>query len=129
MNRKCKYRVSRMRRVSENVFGVMSNRFHCFSLLSGQLFNELFLDPDVATDVVLACCVLHNFLHRRCRKGYIPDVLATNAREAPTVACNFVPIYPLLGRKPPNVAKQTRKTLGDYFMGLRAVSWKHKMLS
>ena len=100
----------------------MSNRFRC-------LLGNMQLDPDIATDVVLACCVLHNFLRRRCGKGYIPDALATNAPEAPTAACNLVPIYPALGRKPPNVAKQTRETLADYFMGLGAVSWQHKMFN
>ena len=80
------YRLSRARRVSENAFGVMSNRFR-------YLLGNMQLDPDVATDVVLACCVLHNFLRRRCGKGYIP--------EAPTAACNLVPIYPALGRKKP----------------------------
>ena len=107
------FRLSRARRVSENAFGVMSNRFRC-------LLGNMQLDPDV----VLACCVLHNFLRRRCGKGYIPQALATNAPEAPTAACNLVPIYPALSRKPPNVAKQTRETLADYFMGLGAVSWQ-----
>ena len=56
------YRLSRVRHVSENAFGVMSNRFRC-------LLGNMQLDPDVATDVVLACCVLHNFLRRRCGKA------------------------------------------------------------
>ena len=116
------YRLSRARRVSENAFGVMSNRFRC-------LLGNMQLDPDVATDVVLACCVLHNFLRRQCGKGYIPDALATNAPEAPTAACNLVPIYPALGRKSPNMAKQTRETLADYFMGLGAASWQDKMFT
>ena len=116
------YRLSRARRVSENAFSVLSNRFRC-------LLGNMQLDLDVATDVVLACCVLHNFLRRRCGKGYIPDALVTNAPEAPTAACNLVSIYPALGRKPPNVAKQTWETLADYFMGLGAVLWQHKMFN
>ena len=106
------YRLSLARRVSENAFGVMSNRFRC-------LLGNMQLDPDVAC--ILACCVLHNFLRRRCGKGYIPDALATNVPEAPTATCNLVPIYPALGRKPPNVAKQTREMLANYFMRLGAV--------
>ena len=88
------YRLSRAHRVSENAFGVMSYGFRC-------LLRNMQLDPDVATDVLLACCVLHNFLHQRCGKGYIPDALAMNAPEAPTAACNLVPIYPALGGKTP----------------------------
>ena len=87
---------SRWRRsnADETAFGVMSNRFRC-------LLGNMQLDPDVATDVILACCVLHNFLRRWCGKGYIPDALATNAPEAPTAACNLVPIYPLWAEKKP----------------------------
>ena len=116
------YRLSRARRVSENAFGVMSNIFRC-------LLGNMQLDPDVGTDVVLACCMLHNFLRRQCGKGYIHDALATNAREALTAPCNLVPIYPAFGRKPPNMAKQMQETLVDYLMGLGAVSWQHKMFS
>ena len=115
------YRLSRACRVSENTFGVMSNRFRC-------LLGNMQLDPDVATNVILACCVLHNYLRRRCGKGYIPDASVTNVLKAPTAACNLIPIYPALGRKPPNVAKQTREALADY-MGLGAILWQHKMFT
>ena len=54
------YRLRQSRRIIENVFGVMSNRLRFF-------LANMQLDPDVATDVVLACCALHNFLHRRCQ--------------------------------------------------------------
>ena len=70
---------------------VMSNHFHC-------LLGNMQLDANVATDVVLACCILHNFWRLRCGKGYIPDILATKLPEAPTVQCDLVPIYLALGR-------------------------------
>ena len=107
------YRLSRARRVSENAyaFGVMLNRFRC-------LLGNMQLDPDVATDVVLACCVLHNFLRRWCGKGYIPDALATNAPEAPTAACNLVPIYPALGRKKNQRGQTNAGDVGRLFYGV-----------
>ena len=56
------YHLSRALRVSENAFGVMSNRFRC-------LLSNLQLIPDTAMTVVRACCLLHNFLHRKCGRG------------------------------------------------------------
>ena len=49
------YRLSRGRRCIENAFGLLCCRFRC-------LLTALQLKPDNVTDVVLACCTLHNFL-------------------------------------------------------------------
>ena len=51
------YRLSRARRVIENVFGIMSNRFKMFS-------TPINLSIDRIDLVVLTCCILHNFLRR-----------------------------------------------------------------
>lgn len=49
------YRLSRARRVSENVFGILSTRFRVFH-------KPLLLEPEKAKIVVSACMYLHNFL-------------------------------------------------------------------
>lgn len=49
------YRLSRARRVVENVFGIMSSKFRL-------LRKPLLLNPTKSSDVILACTYLHNFL-------------------------------------------------------------------
>lgn len=55
------YRLSRARRVVENNFGMLSNRFQIFQ----KSFN---LSADKAELITLTCCVLHNFLPNKNRK-------------------------------------------------------------
>nr|XP_022906541.1 putative nuclease HARBI1 [Onthophagus taurus] len=54
------YRLCRARRVVENVFGILATRFRI--LLSTITLNNL----EKIDAVVLACCILHNFLRRNC---------------------------------------------------------------
>lgn len=51
------YRLSRARRVSENVFGILASVYRV-------LRRPMLLDPHIATKVVLAIIYLHNFLRR-----------------------------------------------------------------
>ena len=49
------YRLSRVRRVTENAFGILTNRFRAFT-------TRMCLDPDKTTIITLATLVLHNML-------------------------------------------------------------------
>uniref|UniRef100_A0A1X7TWB2 DDE Tnp4 domain-containing protein n=1 Tax=Amphimedon queenslandica TaxID=400682 RepID=A0A1X7TWB2_AMPQE len=49
------YCLSRARRIVENAFGILANRFQVF-------MTPIRLSPDKAETIVLACCSLHNFL-------------------------------------------------------------------
>lgn len=54
------YRLSRARRVIENTFAVLTNRFQCFQ-------RPIALDKDRVDVILLAACTLHNFLLRNAR--------------------------------------------------------------
>lgn len=49
------YRLSRARRIIENVFGIMSKKFRI-------LGKPMLLNPEKATSIVSAICALHNYL-------------------------------------------------------------------
>lgn len=54
------YRLSRARNVSENSFGILASRFRIFH-------TRLAMNPENINSVILAACVLHNFLLKTCK--------------------------------------------------------------
>ena len=61
------YRLSRARRIVENAFGILSNRFRVF-------MNPIQLAPEKVEDIVFASCSLHNFLSSKssAQATYVP---------------------------------------------------------
>ena len=62
------YRLSRVRRIVENVFGILSSRFGVFQ-------KPIPLEPEKVEKIVMAACVLHNFLRSKpsSRDIYTPQ--------------------------------------------------------
>ena len=52
------YRVSRARRIVENSFGILANRFQV-------LLTTMRQEPETVATIVLACCCLHNLMRLR----------------------------------------------------------------
>ena len=59
------YRLSRARRIVENTFGILANRFRIF-------MSPIALDPKKVESIVMACCSLHNFLRKEAHRVYTP---------------------------------------------------------
>ena len=49
------YRLSRARRVVENAFGILSQRFRIYN-------RTIQLQPEIVDKVILTTCILHNFI-------------------------------------------------------------------
>jgi hypothetical protein len=52
------YRLSRARRIVENAFGIIAQRFRCMRV-------SINLQPDKVESIALACCALHNMLRSK----------------------------------------------------------------
>ena len=99
------YQLSRARRVVENAFGILSNRFRIFQ-------SNIYLDLHRIDRVVLCCCILHNFLRRNCTRYFTEE---EDAEEEPS----FERVLTLLEQIPHNAtpqAKLVREMFVDYFI-------------
>ena len=59
------YRLSRVRRVTENAFRTLTNSFRVFT-------TKMYLDSDKATIITLAILVLHDMLRQLSYESYTP---------------------------------------------------------
>ena len=94
------YRLSRARRVSENAFGILANRFRV-------LDKYIHLSPQKCTVVTNACTVLHNFLLSKKDVSYTPSEY-----EVPPQRCQTL-VHRGGGGK--GAARDIRDELCDYF--------------
>ncbi|CAJ0938930.1 unnamed protein product [Ranitomeya imitator] len=122
------YRLSRARRVVENAFGIMANRFRVFHTA----INLKLPSIDI---VVLACCVLHNFLRRHDTNSYSPPsfIDAVDARtgdivpgEWRTQPENFTALQALGSGRQADDARDCREKYCQYFNGSGAVPWQDR---
>ena len=125
------YRLSRARRISENVFGILSSRFRVFSTV-------MCVKPESAVKIVLCAIALHNFLRSRVPERYIPtgalDKENTNGvvtegswrHDIATVPFASVP-NSRKGRQP-RKAEEMRDQLCNYINGPGQVPWQWNVL-
>lgn len=121
------YRLSRARRIVENAFGILVNRFGC-------LLTTLRVTPSTATDVVMACCILHNLL--RNANAAVPRGLVDEEDDAHNmVPGTFRGTGDLTsgasnsgGNTSAKDAKALRQYLKEYYNDVGAVDWQDRVL-
>lgn len=71
------YRLSRARRVSENAFGILQQKFRVFT-------RRLQGKPENITNIILATCVLHNFI-RKSEGNYVTEYAQNHNKSSENV--------------------------------------------
>ena len=124
------YRLSRMRRISENVFGIWSNRFRVFT-------TSIALAPDKAKDITMATVVLHNMLRSKSKDSYTPEgsldqETATGAIQLGdwrNESTSFATSLPKTkSNRASKSAEKIREILADHFYGPGQIPWQWKIL-
>lgn len=123
------YRLSRARRIIENVFGLLATVFRVFR-------KPISLHPKKVESVVLSCISIHNFLRRDAKsvRAYTPpgtfDVedLETGIITPGSWRSDDNCLLDLqrVPRNAPQEAKEVRKIFGQYFVSDGKVPWQDK---
>jgi len=124
------YRLSRGRRVVENVFGILVSRFGVFQ-------KPMMLSPEKAATVTLACCYLHNYLRRKSNSYMAPGSVdwednATHevrTGEWRTKQNELAVLRPTFSRNMSEKAKLTREYMKHWFCSRGSVPWQLKQIS
>lgn len=108
------YRLSRGRRVVENGFGILANRWRVFR-------STIMINPDKVQKIVLSCVCLHNYLCEVRSDSYTADTEDAEHRliEGTWREDGLGAKLPLQQGRPCNssmVAKQIRDKLKSYFV-------------
>lgn len=123
------YRLSRARRIVENVFGIMAAIFRV-------LRKPILLQPHKVTDIVMTCVLLHNFLRRskKSRQIYTPvgvfdsdngDIIEAGSwRNGQDEINSLLPLR-ALPRRAAVTAKTVRDKFAEYFVTNGSVSWQN----
>ena len=122
------YRLSRARRVVENAFGILVNRFRC-------MLTTMLQDPGTVAKIALTCCILHNI----CRICY--PRLHVHLCDREDAQYNLIPgawrngvnlqdIGEILrGNTSNKEAKAQRLLLKHYYNSpVGSVSWQERMI-
>lgn len=124
------YRLSRARRVVENVFGIMSSVFRV-------LRKPMLLEPNKVSNIAMTCALLHNFFRKSStsKNKYTPqgtfdiETAETNIpgswRQDQGDLTSLLPLRNV-PRKPGVEAKRIRNTFAEYFTTVGKVPWQDK---
>jgi len=125
------YRLSRARRVVENVFGIMVSVFRVFR-------GPILLEPEKVTTITMTCVLLHNFLRRSKSSSsfYTPpgifdsesndgSIVPGSWRSEQNDSSSMFPLQRLPRRSGLN-AKIVRDQFSEYFVTNGKVAWQER---
>ena len=121
------YRLSRARRIIENVFGILVARFGVFQ-------KPINLDLTRIKSVVFACCALHNFLKKLSPQSYTPSECLDSENHENEEVIEGVRNAPNINlqrsRKgnPERSALETRELFLQYLNTNGTVPWQDKFV-
>ena len=128
------YRLSRARRVVENAFGILANRFRVFMTPIG-------LIPEKVEVITMACCTLHNFLRSRVEAWIYTPPGSLDAEDPRThqlqlgvwhhepQSTGLLPLARQGSNRCSSTAKDIRDQLCQYFNSKDSeVEWQQKMV-
>lgn len=123
------YRLSRARRIIENVFGIMSAVFRV-------LRSRILLSPAKAGQVTKACVVLHNFLITRNQRVYAPNgsfdrflpngTLMEGNWRSESPGSSFFPLEPMSSNN--CTAKEIREEFEHFFVAEGEVAFQYAQI-
>ena len=123
------YRLSRARRISENTFGILANRWRVY-------YSAMQVGPTAAKSIVLATLSLHNYLRKsQSRTAYSPVGLMDKIAPDGTIVpgnwrderqSNYLRNFSVTrsGNNASLEAKEIRETFKEYFFNEGAVPWQ-----
>nr|CAI5824170.1 unnamed protein product [Callosobruchus analis] len=123
------YRLSRARRVVENVFGIISSVFRV-------LRKPLLLEPNKAQVIVMAIVCLHNYLKKSKTSSniYIPPGSVDSEEQGRRTLGHWRNLHNAdclenirnVPRRATTNAKDIRKEIAEYFTSTGVVSWQNE---
>ncbi|XP_071653673.1 uncharacterized protein [Temnothorax longispinosus] len=113
------YRLSRARRVVENAFGILANRFRV-------LLNPILLSVEKVEAITYACVLLHNFLLSKKCQWYV----SSEYRNPETfLDSGLVSISQQCGNRCTDTARVVRDNFAEYFNTAGVVNWQYDAIA
>lgn len=115
----CNYRISRGRRVVENVFGILANKFRV-------LLTQIHLPVETVQNITLACCVLHNYLIKQNAAYLYTDINNENIEHTirPAEWRNNIRNLEIINIRSNMNAIRIRDMFKNYFNTVGKVEWQ-----
>lgn len=121
------YRLSRGRRVVENAFGILANRFRV-------LLTQIYLPVGTVQNITLACCALHNYLSKE-NATYLHGAVDIENLDNRTLTHaewrndnSQLRNLEIINVRPNRNAIHIRDVFKEYFNGVGTVEWQEFMI-